>query len=73
MSKPAPITFAARLRSIRELSGLSQAELAGKADIHPTAIAHMEAGSREPGLKNLTSLVKALGVSADVLLGTARP
>jgi hypothetical protein len=30
-------------------------------------------GTAEPNLENLTKLVKALGVSADLLLGTARP
>ena len=66
-------TFAERLRSLREMSGLTQSELARKAGCQPSSIAHMEAGRREPSLENLTKIVKALGVTADVLLGTARP
>lgn len=65
--------FAERLRGVRTMSGLSQAELAEKTKLQPSAIAHFEAGRREPNLENLTKLIKALGVSADVLLGTARP
>ncbi len=73
MAKSTTETFASRLRSIREMSGLTQGELARKAECQPSSIAHMEAGRREPNLENLTKIVKALGVSADVLLGTARP
>jgi transcriptional regulator with XRE-family HTH domain len=73
MSEKQASSFAGRLRHIREMSGLSQVELGQKANVNATAIAHMEAGSREPNLENLIKIVKALGVSADVLLGTARP
>ena len=66
-------TFAKRLNNIRELSGLTQAELADKAKVPVTSISHFESGRREPNLENLIKLVKALGISADVLLGTARP
>lgn len=65
--------FAARLKGVREMSGLTQVELAKKTKLQPSSIAHFEAGRREPNLENLTKLIKALGVSADVLLGTARP
>lgn len=65
--------FAERLRRVREMSGLTQAELANKTKLQSSSIAHFEAGRREPNLENLTKLIKALGVSADVLLGTARP
>lgn len=64
--------FKDRLRIIREMSGLTQSELARKAGCEPSNIAHMEAGRREPNFANLVKLVKALGISADVLLGTAR-
>lgn len=64
--------FKDRLRILREMSGLTQSELARKADCQPSNIAHMEAGRREPNFANLVKIVKALGISADVLLGTAR-
>jgi transcriptional regulator with XRE-family HTH domain len=73
LSKSTARSFGNRLRNIREMSGLTQSELGQKADINPTAIAHMEAGRRDPNLENLTKIVRALGLSADVLLGTARP
>ena len=66
-------TFANRLRTAREWSGLTQNQLEQKACLAPTDISHMEAGRREPNINKLTKIVKALGVSADVLLGTARP
>jgi transcriptional regulator with XRE-family HTH domain len=66
-------SFAYRLRNVRELSGLTQTELGAKADIDQALIAHFEGGRREPNLENFVRLVKALGISADVLLGTSRP
>jgi transcriptional regulator with XRE-family HTH domain len=54
------------------MSGLTQTELGKKARINPTQIAHFESGGREPNLENLIKIVKALSVSADILLGTAR-
>lgn len=55
------------------MSGLTQAVLAEKAGLPSSSIAHFECGNREPNLANLTKIIKALGVSADVILGTARP
>lgn len=66
-------SFASRLRNLREMSGLTQAVLAEKAGLPSSSIAHFECGNREPNLANLTKIIKALGVSADVILGTARP
>jgi transcriptional regulator with XRE-family HTH domain len=66
-------SFATRLRNVREMSSLSQSELAKKAGVNATQIAHFEGGKREPNLENLIKIIKALGISADVLLGTARP
>lgn len=65
--------FGERLAKIRAMSGLTQVELAEKAKLQKTCISHFEAGRREPSLETLIKIVKALGVSADVLLGTARP
>jgi transcriptional regulator with XRE-family HTH domain len=62
-----------RLKTIRELCGLSQAELSRKTGINATELAHFEGGGRKPNLEHIVKIVKALGVSADVLLGTARP
>ena len=56
------------VKEVREFLGISQAELARRTGLMPAAINHIEAGRREPNLKNLTKLSKALGVSTDRLL-----
>lgn len=61
--------FARRLREARERQGLNQAQLAQRADMQPSAIAHFEADRRKPSFENVRRLAQALGVSADYLLG----
>ncbi|KPF53729.1 hypothetical protein IP65_11900 [Novosphingobium sp. AAP1] len=61
--------FATRLREAREKQGLSQAELAQRAELQPSAIAHFEANRRKPSFENVRRLAKALDVSSDYLLG----
>ena len=61
--------FGERLRTAREMLGLSQAELAAKADLNATQLSHFETGTREPNLTNLRKLKKALGVPYEMLLG----
>jgi transcriptional regulator with XRE-family HTH domain len=70
MSKSSPPTFAERLKQIRDARDLSQSELARKAGMQPSAIAHFEADRRKPSFDNVRALAKALEVSADYLLGT---
>ena len=65
--------FADRLRAARKLNHATQADLARAAQMHVTAIAHMEAGRREPSLAALRRLTEALGVRADFLLGLTPP
>ena len=64
-----PQDFADRLRLVRERKGLSQAELADKAGLQPSAISHFETGRRAPSFENLRALADALSVSTDYLLG----
>lgn len=61
--------FSARLRVVRELRGLSQAELATRAKLQPAAISHFETGARRPSFDNLRRLAGALQVTTDYLLG----
>jgi transcriptional regulator with XRE-family HTH domain len=61
--------FATRLREARERQGLNQAQLAQRADMQPSAIAHFEANRRKPSFENVRRLATALGVSSDYLLG----
>lgn len=65
--------FGERLKRTRVKKGLTQAELGHMAGIQPYNICHLESGRREPSINSLISIVKALGVPADVLLGTSRP
>lgn len=61
--------FAKRLLEAREKRGLSQTELAAKADLQPAAIGHFENGRRSPSFHNVRKLANALNISADYLLG----
>ena len=65
-----PESFAARLRRIRDKRELSQSDLARRAGMQPSAVAHFEADRRKPSFDNVRALAKALEVSADYLLGT---
>jgi transcriptional regulator with XRE-family HTH domain len=64
-------TFSERLRIARELRKLSQAELAVKADLQPSAVSHFESGRRSPSFQNLKGLADALQVTTDYLIGRA--
>ena len=61
--------FKDRLKEIRERRGWSQAELAQKSGLQPTAISHFETGGRSPSFDNLRRLADALNVSTDYLIG----
>ena len=63
--------FAKRLTEIRELRELNQSELARKAKLQPSAIAHFEGKRRKPSFSNILALANALGVSSDYLMGNA--
>lgn len=68
--KPPPSEiFKIRLKTARELRELKQNELAEKAKMPPSSIAHFEAGSRKPSFENLQRLATALEVTTDYLLG----
>ena len=62
-------TFQERLKEMRERRGWSQAELAQKSRLQPTAISHFETGGRSPSFDNLRRLADALNVSTDYLIG----
>jgi len=61
--------FSERLRTARELRKLSQAELAEKADLQPSAVSHFESGRRSPSFQNLKALADSLQVTTDYLIG----
>ncbi len=61
--------FQERLRAARELRKWNQTELAEKASMPPSSIAHFESGSRKPSFDTLRRLANALDVTTDYLLG----
>ena len=58
----------ASVRKLRYGLGISQEELAERADLHRTYIAGLERGARNPTLLTIKMLAKGLGVSAADLL-----
>ena len=64
-------TLGDRLRAVRRRLGVSQVELAAKAGVEQQSISRVERNERLYMRSDvLARLVKALGVSADELLGT---
>ncbi len=58
----------ARIAALRLEKGLSQAELAERLKISPSAVGMYEQGRREPSAGLLVALAGELGVSTDFLL-----
>lgn len=54
--------FGEKLRQLRLARGLSQEELAFGSGVHRTYLGGIERGKRNPSLKNLAAIAKALGV-----------
>lgn len=78
MSRSSPTAgsaFKDRIRTAREIAHMTQEEAASRADMHPTAWAHMEQGTRTPNIYNLVKVCQAVRCTADWLLGlsTERP
>lgn len=51
------------VRKHREAKGISQEALAELADLDRTYISDIERGNRNPGIKNVARLAKALGIT----------
>jgi len=61
------IKFGERIRRLREAKGLSQEELAFRARVHRTYLGGIERGERNPSLKNITAIAKALEIGLSEL------
>jgi transcriptional regulator with XRE-family HTH domain len=61
------LRFGARVRVLRLKRGLSQEALAEEAGIHRTYIGGIERGLRNPALKNINALARALRVTLSEL------
>lgn len=57
-----------RIAALRREAGLSQAQLAQRLKISPSAMGMYEQGRREPSVELLIALARELGVSMDFLL-----
>jgi len=70
MRKRDPIlsSFGQSLAKHRRVKGLSQEALAEKADLDRTYLSDIERGVRNPGIRNVVLIAKALGVPASDLL-----
>ena len=56
------------LQNLRRAKGLSQEELAHRADIHPTYLSGVERGKRNSTAGVLQRIAEALGTDIDVLV-----
>jgi transcriptional regulator with XRE-family HTH domain len=54
--------FAATVRELRQAKHLSQEKLAEEAGIHRTYLGGIELGLRNPALRNVARIARALGV-----------
>ncbi|HAL05855.1 MAG TPA: transcriptional regulator [Brevundimonas sp.] len=57
-----------RVRELRIAAGLSQEELAFRADMKRSYVSDLERGTRNPSVRALERLAIALGVAASALL-----
>jgi transcriptional regulator with XRE-family HTH domain len=59
-----------RIRKLRLSKGWRQIDLAEQSGVHEVHISDLERGSREPGLRTLSKIAVALGVTiSDMLKG----
>jgi transcriptional regulator with XRE-family HTH domain len=60
--------FGLNLAAQRKLAGMSQEDLAFRADLHRTEVSLIERGLREPRLETLLKLSRGLGVMPATLI-----
>ncbi len=60
------------LRALREKNGISQEELAHRAELDRTYISGIERNRRNPSVRSLQRIVAALNISLDALFLEAR-
>jgi DNA-binding XRE family transcriptional regulator len=73
MDQPIP-DFGPRLRELRERAGLTQKEMAARAEMHLQAIVKLEKGNRSPTWPTVVQLSHALGCTCqDFLVAATGP
>ncbi len=60
--------FGAKMQKVRKAQNISQEELASKLSMHRTYIGMVERGERNPTIRTLYKIAKALKVSSEELL-----
>jgi transcriptional regulator with XRE-family HTH domain len=65
---PTLVAFGRNVRKRREKLDYSQELLAEKSDLDQTYISGIECGKRNPGIKNVARIAKALGVKTTALV-----
>ena len=58
----------ARIAALRRGAGLSQAQLARRLQVSPSALGMYEQGRREPSMETLVAMARVFGVTTDYLL-----
>jgi len=61
-------TLGKRIRLLRTDRALSQEELADLSDLHRTYVGGIERGERNPTIRNLAAIARALNIPLSVLL-----
>jgi transcriptional regulator with XRE-family HTH domain len=64
--------FGERIRELRTSRGMTQAQLAYVASLHPTYVSGIERGLRNVALVNIVMLARALGVDSGHLFESPR-
>ncbi|MDO8913976.1 MAG: helix-turn-helix transcriptional regulator [Phenylobacterium sp.] len=64
--------FGRALRHWRKQQGISQEELAGRADLHRNYVGLVERGERNASIKSMFKLAQALGISVAQLCSNLR-
>ena len=67
------LTFAEKIRLLREEQELNQTELGRAVNMTQRKISYLENGRYEPSLEDIKMLCKFFNVSADYLLGFSSP
>lgn len=65
--------FGKRIRDLRKAKGISQEDLAFKSGMHRTYLGGIERGERNPCLKNIGAIAKALEIELFELFDFKRP
>jgi len=68
LNAPLNEIFGALLRTLRQERGISQEELAFRADVDRTFISLLERGQRQPSLSTVFQLAQALSVKPSVII-----